>query len=147
MASRTSFTSTVATRTSVASTGTAKGSTTSVATMSKSSLIIVGVMETSSGLRIIDANKNEHECRSPLDVYNCLKRLLESSELPQTETHGRKRKEVEHDEIRERIRNSEEVIGEYVSQEYGSVVGGVVGKVAAKGGSKLFDMLGKISRK
>lgn len=110
-------------------------------------LVIVGVVRTPVGFRVIDANKKEHECRSPMDLYNCMTRLLEAADLPDVETSGRRRDDVEHDEIKQKIHDSEGVIREYIAQDFGDTIGNVVAKAATKGGSKLFGALRRISRK
>lgn len=120
------------------------------------SFILVGVLRDGDGLKIIDANKQEHVCTDADGLRETLNKLLEAEELPKTQTSkpqessrrrarsARVRREV--DEFEEKVEKVGDGIGDYVSSEYGETLGRTAGDAVTRGTKGVAGFLRKISR-
>ncbi len=122
--------------------------------------ILVGVLKTEEGLKIIDSNKQEHVCTDGDSLKAALEKLLEAEDLPEVETSApggssrRQARERSRERVRGEVHDFEakvdrmgDGIEAHIASEYGDTIGRHAGDAVTRGTKGLAGFLRKISRK
>ena len=117
--------------------------------------IIVGVLKTEEGLKIIDSVKGEHLCPDAEALKSTLDKLLavDVAEPETTPSGGSSRRQArsarvraEVDQFEERVDRMGDGIEAHISSEYGDTIGRHAGDAVTRGTKGLAGFLRKISR-
>lgn len=118
--------------------------------------IIVGVLQTDEGIKIIDPNKKEHLCADEKTLKETLEKLLVAEDLPTPEVSpsgGSSRRQDRSARVKREVVDFEgrvdrmgDGIEAHIASEYGGTVGRHAGDAATKGAKGLAGFLRRISR-
>ncbi len=120
--------------------------------------ILVGVLKTDEGLKVIDSGKQEHVCADADSLKATIEKLLEAEDQPKVETSStssgyssrrRARSARVHGEVvdfEEKVDRMGDGIEAHIASEYGDTIGRHAGSAVTRGTKGLAGFLRKISR-